>query len=160
VARGGTAEGARHVSAQAGTGASVIILDTDHLTVLRYPESPLHAVLVQRMRDSVEDDFSTTIITAEEQMRGWMSLIARQREVSKQVFTYERLAGLFGFFGDWNILPFDLAAAARFDDLRRQKVRIGTPDLKIAAIVLGREALLLSANIQDFGRIPGLRVEN
>jgi tRNA(fMet)-specific endonuclease VapC len=137
----------------------MIILDTDHLTVLRYPENSLHGVLVRRMSDSV-DDFATTVITVEEQMRGWMSLIAKFKEAAKQVTAYERLAGLFDFFAKWNILPFDLAAAETFEDLRRQRVRIGTMDLKIAAISLGQNALLLSANAQDFGQVPGLRVEN
>jgi tRNA(fMet)-specific endonuclease VapC len=44
--------------------------------------------------------------------------------------------------------------------LRRLRIRIGTQDLKIAAIALSRDALLLSANLRDFQRVPGLRVEN
>ena len=38
--------------------------------------------------------------------------------------------------------------------------RIGTQDLKIAAIVLEQDALLLSRNTVDFERVPGLRVES
>jgi tRNA(fMet)-specific endonuclease VapC len=57
-------------------------------------------------------------------------------------------------------VPFDEAAARRFDDLRRQKLRIGSRDLKIAATALVNHALLLSANRTDFDRVPGLRVEN
>ena len=33
-------------------------------------------------------------------------------------------------------------------------------DLKIAAIALSHAALLLSRNLVDFTRVPGLRVEN
>ena len=58
------------------------------------------------------------------------------------------------------IVPFDEAAARQFDDLRRQKLRIGSRDLKIAATALVNDALLLSANRTDFERVPGLRVEN
>ena len=60
----------------------------------------------------------------------------------------------------FDILPFDEAAARQFDNLRRQKLRIGSRDLKIAATALVDHALLLSANLIDFKRVPGLRVEN
>lgn len=46
------------------------------------------------------------------------------------------------------------------DDLRGQRLRLGTMDLKIAATALVHDALLLSANRRDFERVPGLRVEN
>ena len=40
------------------------------------------------------------------------------------------------------------------------KIRLGTMDLKIAAIALVNDALLLTANRRDFERVPALRVEN
>jgi len=49
-----------------------------------------------------------------------------------------------------DIVPFDEAAARQFDDLRRQKLPIGSRDLKIAATTLVNHALLLSANRTDF----------
>jgi tRNA(fMet)-specific endonuclease VapC len=39
-------------------------------------------------------------------------------------------------------------------------VRIGSMDLKIASIALTNGAFVLSANLQDFQKVPGLRVEN
>jgi len=57
-------------------------------------------------------------------------------------------------------VPFDEAAAHQFDGLRLQKLRIGSSDLKIAATALVNHALLLSANLSDFKKVPGLRVEN
>lgn len=93
-------------------------------------------------------------------MRGWLSAIAGSREVRRQVVYYERLIGLFRFFAHWRVLPFDDAAAATFDSLRAQRVRIGTMDLKIASIALVHRATLLSENTRDFERVPGLRLEN
>jgi tRNA(fMet)-specific endonuclease VapC len=58
------------------------------------------------------------------------------------------------------VLAFDEAAAAVFQRLRRTRLRIGTMDLKIAAIVLSRDATLLSRNLADFRQVPGLRVED
>jgi tRNA(fMet)-specific endonuclease VapC len=70
------------------------------------------------------------------------------------------LALLFEFCEEFEIVPFDEAAARHFDDLRRHKLRIGSRDLKITATALVTQALLLSANRTDFARVPGLAVEN
>jgi tRNA(fMet)-specific endonuclease VapC len=61
---------------------------------------------------------------------------------------------------EFEIVPFDEAAARQFDHVRGQKLRIGSRDLKIAATALVNGALLLSANRADFERVSGLRVEN
>ena len=73
---------------------------------------------------------------------------------------YERLAELFDFIAEWEIISLSGSAADLFAQLRRQKVRIGSQDLKIAAIAMTEQALLLSANLRDFQKVPDLRVEN
>lgn len=93
-------------------------------------------------------------------MRGWMPEIKRRREFHEQVVAYDRLAEVFDFFKKWQLLPFDARAANECRLLQQQKVRIGTQDLKIAAIALVHNALLLSVNLRDFDKVPGLRVEN
>ncbi len=70
------------------------------------------------------------------------------------------MARLFDYFRAFTILPFDERAADRFDELRAAKIRLGTMDLKISAIALVNQALLLTANRRDFEQVPGLRVEN
>ena len=58
------------------------------------------------------------------------------------------------------MLDFDERAAQRFLELRRSRVRLGSMDLKIAAIAISRGGTLLSRNLTDFRRIPGLSVED
>ncbi len=58
------------------------------------------------------------------------------------------------------ILPFADAAADAFHRLRDARVRAGTMDLKIAAICMAHDATLLTRNLVDFDKVPGLRVEN
>jgi tRNA(fMet)-specific endonuclease VapC len=60
----------------------------------------------------------------------------------------------------FQIIAFDEPCADQFEKLRAAKIRIGTMDLKIAATALVHDALLLSANLRDFERVPGLRVED
>ena len=84
-------------------------------------------------------------------------MIGRYADVSRQVTYYERLAGLASFFHRWRMLPFDNAAAQEFKRLRHERIRIGTADLKIAAIALTHQGPLLSSNLRDFDQVPGLR---
>lgn len=128
----------------------MIILDTDHLSILQQPESPQHERLQERMRQSTDTKFQTTVVSLEEQARGWLAAINRQQKVHDQTIYYVRLAALVRFYCKWKILPFDEPAADRFQSLRSAKIRVGTIDLKIAAIALNNDALLLSANLRDF----------
>jgi tRNA(fMet)-specific endonuclease VapC len=137
----------------------MILLDTDHLTVLSYPEGADAAVLTRRMQGASGDAFATTIVSVEEQMRGWLAAIAKTRDPHAQIPLYQRLGSLFDFWDAWRIVPFDGTAADQFERLRRQRIHIGTQDLKIASIALAQDALLLSANLKDFRKVPGVRVE-
>lgn len=138
----------------------MILLDTDHLTVLSYPEGDVAAALTRRMQGAAGETFATSIISVEEQMRGWLTAIANTRRPHSQIPLYGRLTGLFDLWDAWRIVPFDEAAAEQFEQLRKQRVRIGTQDLKIASIALAQGALLLSANLRDFRKVPGVRVES
>lgn len=137
----------------------MIVLDTDHVNALQSGGSTA-STLVANMKQSVDQDFATTAITVEEQMRGWIALIHRLTDVHRQVPAYDRLIGLFRFFARWKVLPFDERAADEFMKLREQRIRLGTLDLKIAAIALVNDTLLLRANLRDFERVPRLRIEN
>lgn len=138
----------------------MIILDTDHISLLQSRDAPFAFALQARLEAFPPDEVMTTVITLEEQMRGWLGRIHGVTDVQHQVAYYERLLGLVAFFAVWEVLPFDQQAAIRFARLRQQRVRIGTMDLKIAAIALEQNALLLSGNLRDFQQVPGLQVED
>jgi tRNA(fMet)-specific endonuclease VapC len=138
----------------------VIILDTDHLNVLQMGQGDTYVTLESQMDGSPDQHFATTVITFEEHMRGWLAGIRRAREIVGQVRPYDQLINLVSFFQAWEMLRFDENAARRFGELRRQRIRIGTQDLKIASVAIEHNATLLSANVRDFERVPGLRVEN
>ena len=61
---------------------------------------------------------------------------------------------------NWISQPFTDPAAEQFEIQRANGVRIGSMDLKIASIALVHGAKVLSANLQDFQKVPGLNVEN
>ena len=139
----------------------MILMDTDHTTFLKYPDSDRGRRLIERLEAaSATEAVGVAIVTIEERMRGWLAAVAKEKTAARQVLGYRELSLLFEFYQEFDIVPFDDAAAQQFDDLRRQKLRLGTMDLKIAATALVNHALLLSANRIDFERVPGLRVEN
>ncbi len=73
---------------------------------------------------------------------------------------YRELSSLFSFFAVFPIAPFDQAAVDLFDSLRAARLRIATRVLKIAAISLAANALLLTANRRDFEKVTGLKFMN
>jgi len=139
----------------------MILLDTDHVTNLKYSASERGARLTQRLDALPADEIvAVSVVSVEEQMRGWLAAIAKERYAKRQVTAYRELANLFDFFAEFTIALFDEPAADKFDELRTAKIRLGTMDLKIAVTALVNQALLLSGNRRDFERVPGLRVEN
>jgi tRNA(fMet)-specific endonuclease VapC len=58
------------------------------------------------------------------------------------------------------IADFTEAAAVEFQRLRKIGVRIGTMDLRISAIAISLGAVVLSRNIRDFNKVPGLTHED
>ncbi|MEB3343238.1 type II toxin-antitoxin system VapC family toxin [Okeania sp.] len=59
------------------------------------------------------------------------------------------------YFLSVNLLDFDEKAYICYRHLVSQKIRIGTLDLRIAAIVISQNGILLTRNSRDFERVPG-----
>ena len=137
----------------------MIVLDTDHLIELERRGSSKGWKVLERLQ-AQHDPHAATVISVEEQFRGRLASINQIPAGLRQVHPYSRLFELLEFYSAWTILPFDQVAAQRFLDLRAARIRIGTMDLKIAAIALVHGATLLSANLKDFRQVPELTVED
>lgn len=137
----------------------IYLLDTDHLSMVDQ-DTPEAFNLGRRLAALPANEVAVTIITYEEQMRGWLAYAARARTVTQQVEAYRRLRLHVERFRKIPLIDFDAAAATEFERLRASRIRIGAMDLKIAAIALANDATLLSRNLSDFAKIPGLRVED
>lgn len=131
----------------------MLVLDTNHLTELGY-QRPLGVKLAGRLEASGLAAL-TTVVTVEEQLRGWLARIAKIKDVSAQVGAYAELGERVHFLSAFTFLPWDDEAAALFKHFRSHGVRIGTMDLKIACIAIEHDALLLSRNAADFSKVPG-----
>lgn len=138
----------------------MVVLDTDHLSVLERGEQPGSNALRARLAPLAPDEVVTTIISYEEQMRGWLAYLGGVRSVGQQTHAYYQLHQHLEHYRQIPVLTFDEAAAVVFQRLRHLRLGIGTMDVKIASIVLSRGAMLLSRNVMDFRHVPGLQVED
>lgn len=138
----------------------MIVLDTDYMSLLEWSGQPETERLRDRLRGYPEKEVATTIINYEEQVRGWMAYIAKARSMEQQITAYRRLKAQLGNYAAILVLDFDEVAATFFQQLQRSRLRLGTKDLQIAAIVLAHDATLLTKNLKDFRKVPGLKVED
>lgn len=138
----------------------MILLDSDHLSVLRFRQSERSRRLTERLQLSNDPVIGTTVANVEESMRGWMATIAKEKQIHRQIFAYRELAELFALFSGLHIALLDDASASLFLSLKGAKLKVGTMDLKTAAIAKSNNATLLTANKRDFEQVPGLKIEN
>jgi tRNA(fMet)-specific endonuclease VapC len=108
---------------------TLYVLDTDHVTL----HQRQHQALNNRMATLSGESFAVTIVTAEEQLRGWLKLIRRANSRERQVSAYQGLRIALSYYGRIRLLDFDLSAVTRYETLRLQEIRIGTRDLRIGA---------------------------
>jgi tRNA(fMet)-specific endonuclease VapC len=138
----------------------LILLDTDHLTVLKYTDSERYVQLHGRLLAAAPELIGTTIVNVEEQMRGWLAAIAKEKKLLRQITAYRELTDLFDFFAKLNIISLSAEAVDLFNGFRKSGIKIGTMDLKMACIAMANNVLFLTANRRDFEKVPGLRFEN
>ena len=136
------------------------VLDTDLFSLMDRSASLESHRLRFRLSNIQKDELATTIITFEEQTRGWLAWIAKSKTLEQEVERYRDLRKMIESYRNVKILDFDEIAASHFAMLRKEPRRLGTMDLKIAAIAMANNAILLSRNLKDFGKISALQVED
>jgi tRNA(fMet)-specific endonuclease VapC len=138
----------------------VFVLDTDHLSILQQESRPDIEILRAKLARQNRADVTTTIVTFQEQVEGWFLYLKKARDSDGILRAYARMSSVLEYFCKSKVLPFSAEAQNRFGDLRRHGVRVGTMDLRIASICLATDSVLLSRNLRDFSKVPGLFVED
>ncbi|RUL86221.1 type II toxin-antitoxin system VapC family toxin [Tautonia sociabilis] len=136
------------------------LLDTDHLSILQREQGAEFAALSSRLARVDPSELALSVISFHEQALGCHTYILRARSPADVVRGYEMLVRVLRAFAAAPVLPFDAKASAIFDDLAAHRPRVATMDLRIASIALARGLILLTRNVGDFGKIPGLRTED
>jgi len=136
------------------------VLDTDHLVIIQQRSQPAFTNLAARLASTNPDDLFVTIVSFHEQMQGWLAFLNRGRSASQTIMAYTELYEIGRSFFEMNVLPFSDDAHDIFTKLRKDRVRIGTMDLRIASIALAHDATVVTANTRDFEKAPGLKIED
>jgi tRNA(fMet)-specific endonuclease VapC len=135
---------------------SLFVLDTDVLS-LYYHGDP---IVVRSIDAQPATALAISIMTVDEQLTGWYTLTRRARRPVEIAQAYAHLADAVVRLARWRILPYTESAIARVAQLKALRLSVGLMDLRIAAIALEHGAIVVTRNRRDFGRIPGLSIED
>ncbi|WP_155745759.1 type II toxin-antitoxin system VapC family toxin [Scytonema sp. UIC 10036] len=133
----------------------IYILDTDHLSL--YGRN--HPILIPKLL-AAKIQLTTTAINVEEQLRGRLAQVAEVKEGVVQSNAYQRLVETVMLLSEFNVLQYDEKSQSIYQTFRAQRIRIGTQDLRIASIVIANKGILLTRNLRDFEKVPGLNIED
>ncbi len=134
----------------------LFILDSDHLSLHQRGHIPLKTHLLQVPTKQI----AISIVSVEELIRGRLAQIRKATKPDTRVKAYYWLSRTFSFLNNFTVIEYNSQAELHFQKLILQKLRVGTQDLKIAAIALSQNAILVTRNRQDFERISTLKIED
>jgi tRNA(fMet)-specific endonuclease VapC len=139
---------------------SLWILDTDHVSLVLRSNSRVIAHL-----GLVSTQTSTTIITVQEILNGWVGELNQPNARREAILDrYHHLFLAMELLKSLPILEFDRPAFDRYEallvqnpNLRKRRLQ---KDVRIAAIALSRNATVVTRNRRDFEQVPGMKIED
>lgn len=132
------------------------LFDTDHLTLFDHSD----AVLWRHFSVQPLGSVGLSAVSVAEALRGRLAAVARHQNGPLQVQAFANLAASLSLFQQLPLVPFDSACEGRYQHLRGMRLRIGSQDLRIAAVALANNLVLLTRNRRDFGRVPVLTLDD
>ena len=136
---------------------SLYLLDTDIVSLF----GRQNPVVMARVAAARQDhEVAVTAITVDESYAGWHARIRKARKPVEIADAFAGLAQAAAVFGAFSILPFPVPAIQRFEALKKLKLNTGPNDLRIAAVALEAGGIVVTHNVRDFRRVPGLVCED
>jgi len=135
---------------------SLFVLDSDTLSLLENG----HPHVAARVANCHVGEIAIAVITVDEALRGWFSMVRKAKKPRQLALAYDRLARSVSFLAKIRILSFGETAIATFEQLKKAKLLVGANDLRIAAIALEHQATVVTRNVRDFQLVSGLKVED
>ncbi len=107
-------------------------------------------------RIELEDAFSICISS--------ITVAELEYGIAKSLYPGKNRTALVGFLGSFEIIPFTDIDAEVFGSIRaflsNNGIPIGPYDLQIAAQCISKDLILVTNNVNEFERVPNLKIEN
>ena len=132
------------------------LFDTDHLTLYDHA----HPAVWRHFSVQPLGSVGISAVTVEESIRGRLAVLSRHLNSPLQVQAYARLIDSLQLLQEFPIVAFDAPSEREYQQLRSQRLRIGSKDLRIASIALVNGLILVTRNQSDFAQVPGLALED
>lgn len=133
------------------------LLDTDIITLIQFG----HAAAVRNLSAHADTDVVLSVISFQEQLRGWLGYLNQLTAPAQQADWYDRLVTrMFPLWRRYEVLPFPLPVIQRFEQLRSLRLNVGLMDLRLAAVALENGLTVVTRNVRDCGRVSGLQTED
>ena len=111
-------------------------------------------IVMKRLQEHIEEGLCISSITLAELRLG----------IEKSAFPEKNEKALLKFLAIFDVLPFDDYAAIEYGKicayLHRQGTPIGLMDMLIAAHAKSQELTLVTNNVREFARVPGMQIED
>jgi tRNA(fMet)-specific endonuclease VapC len=135
----------------------MILLDTDTFSLL----AEGHPKVTARLAGAT-DEVAITIVTRVEALQGRLAFLMRAADGEELLPAQQWLQRTEADLARLPVVPADAGAAAEFNRLLGTKglKKVGRGDLLIASIALANSATLVTRNLKDFRKFPGLQLEN
>jgi predicted nucleic acid-binding protein len=129
-----------------------IIFDTSSIITIERNRESCDKIITGRG----DETFGISIITVAELLHGVERADTEARKLRRQAFV-EKVIESFPVF------PFDISVARIYAriwaSLAQKKLSVGAHDLIIAATAISLDYTVAAANIRDFEKVPGLKIE-
>ncbi len=117
---------------------------------------------IQARVEQATEPVVITIITRIETLEGRFDSLVKAANAAELQRGWDRLRRTERDLVVWTVLGIDTHVGKEFERLLETKGlrKIGRKDLLIAAITLANRATLVTRNLKDFEKVPGLRTVN
>ncbi len=135
---------------------AIYLLDTTTLTHLRHRHPGVYAAYSQRNDPASGDIVGVASVNVEEVVGGWLGYLQRSQTPQEVQYASQMLNDAVYSLARFPLYAMTDAAVIRHIALRKLKLNVGRNDLRLAALALELGATVVTDNIRDFARVPGL----